>query len=90
MNLRELSYTPFEQLTEKQINELIIESLFPSERKEYKYYNSRYPTFISNNDFHRLDIVNNNSIGNKKSNTYKPNNQGGLSYQQKVKNQQPY
>ncbi len=83
MNLNELNTSKLENLLESEINELIIESLFPSERREHKFYTNpkrmrRFPTIVSNNGIHEIGIekhkFNQKLIGNKKSNTYKPNN----------------
>ena len=57
MNLKELSKVEFEWLLDSDINELIMESLFPLESKEAKFYTnpnrmSRYPTIISKNELH--------------------------------------
>ncbi len=38
MNVTYLNSTNLESLTEEEINELILESLFPTETKQYKQY----------------------------------------------------
>ena len=74
MNLKQLSSKEFEYFSESDINELIIESLYPLESKEARHYtnpiNSRIPTIISKNGLHyqiyRLGIIpNKNKIKTK-------------------------
>lgn len=57
MNLKVLNNRELEHFNEKEINELIIESLFPLENKESKFYTipnnrHRFPIFVSKNELH--------------------------------------
>ena len=57
MDLKTLNNKQLENLNEIEVNGLIIESLFPSERNESKYYTipnkpNRFPMFVSKNEFH--------------------------------------
>ncbi len=55
MNIAKLNNIQLEYLDQKEINDLIIESRFPNESKQYRFITNpknknRFPVFVSNND----------------------------------------
>lgn len=50
MNIKTLNNIQLENINNKELNQLLIENLFPLESKEIKYYTSDYFNRLPNND----------------------------------------